>query len=131
MNVGGRDVDAGQVELVDRLTRERRPVPVAGIAERLQTELATFQSRLFERAQEFARQNTFELSTLAEVVAHFRERAGFVWAPWCGDAECEARINAEAGGVTIRTIDPDEKPSGKCLVCGKPAKHRVSLAKAY
>jgi prolyl-tRNA synthetase len=106
-------------------------VPVAGIAERLRTELATFQSRLFERAQEFARQNTFELSTLAEVVAHFQERAGFVWAPWCGDAECEARIKAEAGGVTIRTIDPDEKPSGKCLVCGKPARHRVALAKAY
>jgi len=65
------------------------------------------------------------------VVAHFRERAGFAWAPWCGDAECEAKIKAEAGGVTIRTIDPDEKPSGKCLVCGKPAKHRVALAKAY
>jgi prolyl-tRNA synthetase len=131
LNVGGRDVDAGQVELVDRLSRERRPVPVAGIAERLQTELATFQSRLFERAQAFQRENTFELATLAEVVAHFRERAGFVWAPWCGDAECEARINAEAGGVTIRTIDPEEKPSGKCLVCGKPAKYRVALAKAY
>ena len=131
LNVGGRDVDAGQVELVDRLSRERRPVPVAGIAERLQKELATFQARLFERAQEFQRKNTFELSTLAEVVAHFRERAGFVWAPWCGDAECEARIKAEAGGVTIRTIDPDEKASGKCLVCGKPAKHRVALAKAY
>jgi len=131
LNVGARDVDAGQVELVDRLSRERRPVPVAGIAERLQKELAMFQSRLFERAQEFQRQNTFELATLPEVVAHFRERAGFAWAPWCGDAECEAKIKAEAGGVTIRTIDPDEKPSGKCLVCGKPAKHRVALAKAY
>jgi prolyl-tRNA synthetase len=131
LNVGGRDVDAGQVELVDRLSRERRPVPVAGIAERLHTELATFQSRLFERAQAFQRENTFELATLAEVVAHFRERAGFVWALWCGDAECEARIKAEAGGVTIRTIDPEEKPSGKCLVCGKPAKYRVALAKAY
>jgi prolyl-tRNA synthetase len=131
LNVGARDVDAGQVELVDRLSRERRPVPVAGIAERLQKELTMFQARLFERAQEFARQNTFELSTLAEVIAHFKERGGFVWAPWCGDAECEARIKADAGGVTIRTIDAEGKPSGKCLVCGKPAKHRVSLAKAY
>jgi prolyl-tRNA synthetase len=131
LNVGGRDVDAGQVELVDRLSRERRPVPAAGIAERLQRELTEFQARLFERAREFQRANTFELSTLDEVVAHFRERAGFVWAPWCGDAECEARIKAEAGGVTIRTFDPDERPSGECLVCGKPAKHRVALAKAY
>src|ERR1700716_4058635 len=131
LNVGGRDVDAGQVELVDRLSRERRPVPVAGLADRLQKELSDYQSKLFERAREFQRLNTFELSTLDEVVAHFRERAGFVWAPGCGDAECEARIKAEAGGVTIRTIDADEKASCKCLVCGKPAKHRVALAKAY
>jgi len=131
LNVGARDVDAGQVEMVDRLSRERKPVPVAGLAERLQKELSAYQSKLFERARQFQRENTFELATLAEVVAHFRERAGFVWAPWCGDAECEARIKADAGGVTIRTIDSEEKASGKCLVCGKPAKYRVALAKAY
>jgi prolyl-tRNA synthetase len=50
---------------------------------------------------------------------------------WCGDEACEDRLKAEAGGVTIRTIDPDAKPSGKCLVCGKPAEYRVALAKAY
>jgi prolyl-tRNA synthetase len=64
-------------------------------------------------------------------VTHFKERGGFVWVPWSGDAECEDRVKAEAGGVTIRTLDAEEQPSGKCFVCGKPAKHRVSLAKAY
>jgi len=72
-----------------------------------------------------------EMSTLPEVVVHFKERGGFVWVQWCGDPECEARIKAEAGGVTIRSIDPDEEGSGKCLVCGQPAKHRVALARAY
>jgi prolyl-tRNA synthetase len=131
LNVGGRDADAGQVELVDRLSRQRRPVPVTGIAKRLKDELASFQEALFARAQGFLGENTFEMSTLADVVAHFKERGGFVWAPWCGDAGCETRLKAEAGGVTVRTIDPHEKPSGKCLVCGKPAKHRVALARAY
>jgi prolyl-tRNA synthetase len=131
LNVGARDADAQQVELVDRLSRQRRPVPVAGIGQALAAELTGFQKRLFERAREFQRANTYELSTLAEVVAHFKEKAGFVWAPWCGDAECETRVKAEAGGVTIRTYDPQEQPSGKCLVCGKPAAHRVAFAKAY
>src|SRR5437667_10858791 len=131
LNVGGRDVDAGQVELVDRLSRERRPVPVAGIAERLRTELDAFQARLFSRAQQFQRENTFELSTLDEVVAHFRERGGFVWTQWCGEEDEEERIKADAGGVTIRTIDQNAKASGRCLVCGRPAKFRVALAKAY
>ena len=74
LNVGGRDADAGQVELVDRLSRQRRPVPVAGIGGRLKEELTSFQKALFARAQDFLSENTFELSTLAEVVAHFKER---------------------------------------------------------
>jgi prolyl-tRNA synthetase len=131
LNVGTRDADAGQVEMVDRLSRERVSIPMSGIGARVARELGDFQKKLFDRALEYQRSNTFELSTLAEVVAHFKERGGFVWAPWCGDAECETRIKEEAGGVTIRTFDAEEKASGKCLVCGKPAKHRVALAKAY
>ena len=82
-------------------------------------------------ALEFQNDNTFELSTLDEVVSHFRVRGGFVWVQWSGDAECEERVKAEAGGVTIRTIDSSAKPTGKCFVCGKAAQFRVALAKAY
>jgi prolyl-tRNA synthetase len=131
LNVGGRDADAGQVEMVDRLSRQKVSVPVAGIAQRLNDELDEFQKRLFERALAFRDDNTFELSTLDEVVSHFRERGGFAWVPWSGDAECEDRLKAETGGVTIRTIDSDAKPSGTCFVCGKQAQFRVALAKAY
>ena len=131
LNVGGRDADSAQVELVDRLTRERRQVPVAGIGARLSDELASFQKRLFERASEYQRANTFELATLDEVIAHFRERSGFVWVNWCGDEAEEGRVKTEAGGVTIRTIDESARPSGKCFVCGRPATRRVALAKAY
>jgi prolyl-tRNA synthetase len=131
LNVGGRDADAGQVEMVDRLSRQKVSVPVAGIAQRLNDELDEFQKRLFDRALAFRDDNTFELSTLDEVVSHFRDRGGFVWVPWSGDAACEDRLKAETGGVTIRTIDSDAKPSGKCFVCGKAAQFRVALAKAY
>jgi len=131
LNVGARDVDAGQVEMVDRLSRQRVTVPVAGLAARLSDELERFQKQLFDRALKFRQENTFEMGTLAEVVKHFSERGGFVWVPWSGDVECEERIKVETGGVTIRSIDEEAKPSGSCLVCGRPAKHRVALGKAY
>ncbi len=131
LNVGPRDADSGQVEMVDRLSRQKVSVPVSGIGARLKDELDGFQKKLFDRALKFRNDHTVELDTLDEVVAHFRERGGFVWSFWCGDGEEEARIKAEAGGVTIRTIEEQAKPAGKCLVCGKPAKFRVSLAKAY
>jgi len=131
LNVGARDADAGNVEMVDRLTRERVSIPVAGIGQRLTKALDAFQRELFDRAQKFQRDNTYELGTLDEVVAHFRERGGFVWAGWGGDAEEEAKIKADAGGVTVRVIDEATEAAGKCLVCSKPAKFRVALAKAY
>jgi prolyl-tRNA synthetase len=131
LNVGGRDADAQQVELVDRLSREKRSVPVTALAHTLTEELVRFQKRLFERAVEFQRANTVELGTLDEVVAHFRTKGGFAWVDWCGEEAEEARVKTDAGGVTIRTIDEDAKPSGECFVCGRPAQYRVALAKAY
>src|SRR5438874_242554 len=131
LNVGSRDADAGQVEMVDRLSRARVSVPVAGIGKRLSDELDSFQKELFERPQQFQRESTFELRTLEEVIAHFREKGGFAWTQWCGEEEEEARIKAEAGGVTIRTIEESAKVAGNCVVCGRPARYRVALAKAY
>jgi len=131
LNVGGRDVDAQQVELVDRLTRQKRSVPVTALAHTLTEELVRFQARLFERALEFQRANTVELETLDEVIAHYRIKGGFAWVDWCGEDGEEARVKTESGGVTIRTIDEESQPNGKCFVCGQPAKHRVALAKAY
>src|SRR5256886_6103252 len=78
LNVAGRDADSGQVEMVGRLRSEERALPAAGLAQALGGELQKFQTRLFERAQAFQRANTFELGTLDEVIAHFRDRGGFV-----------------------------------------------------
>ena len=131
LNVGSRDADAQQVELVDRLTREKRSVPIAALAHTLTEELVRFQKRLFDRALEFQRANTVELGTLDEVVAHFRTKGGFAWVDWCGEEAEESKVKTDSGGVTIRTIDEESQPKGGCFVCGQPAKHRVALAKAY
>ena len=109
----------------------KRPLPVQGAGKAVRDELEEFQKRLYARALRFREQNTFEVSTLQELVAHFKQRNGFVWAPWCGSTECEARVKEETGGVTTRNFPEDEKPSGECLVCGRKAEHRVIFARAY
>jgi prolyl-tRNA synthetase len=106
-------------------------VPAAGLAERLRDELARFQRDLYQRALDFREEHTYEVSTLAELVEHFREGTGFVWAPWCESAECEARVKEETGGVTTRIVDPDAGAEGTCLVCGRHARRRVAFARAY
>jgi prolyl-tRNA synthetase len=59
-------------------------------------------------------------------------RPGFVIAPWCGSAECEAQIKTETQ-ATIRNIPfTSAKPEGKaCLKCGRPATANAWFAKSY
>jgi prolyl-tRNA synthetase len=131
LEVGPRDVQARQVTMVDRLTREKRPVTAAGLWERLRDELVRYQGALYQRAVDFQEANTYEFATLQELVEHFRTGTGFAWAPWCGSPECEARVKEETGGVTTRNYDPGATVDGTCLVCGRPAKYRVVFARAY
>jgi hypothetical protein len=37
----------------------------------------------------------------------------------------------EETGATTRNFDPDEKAGGSCVVCGRPAKHRIAFARSY
>lgn len=131
IEVGPRDVAASQVVIVDRLKRPKISVPVAGIGERIGAVLHEFQRALFERALEFRSANTFEVETLDALVAHFQKRNGFVWALWCGDPACEARVKEAAGGVTTRNYDSSADVSGNCLVDGKPATRRIAFARSY
>ncbi|MFH0973270.1 MAG: proline--tRNA ligase, partial [Candidatus Micrarchaeota archaeon] len=58
------------------------------------------------------------------------ERKGFVRAAWCGDARCEEAIKEETG-ANIRLIPFEDKPSGDCVLCGKPSKATAYFARGY
>jgi prolyl-tRNA synthetase len=131
IELGPKDAAAGQVTIADRITREKRPVPVEAIGKRIVADLDDFQRRLYQRALDFRNEHTVELSTLAELKTWFESNTGFAWAPWCEDPECEIRVREETGGVTTRNFDPKAEVSGQCLVCGRPARRRVAFARSY
>ena len=57
----------------------------------------------------------------------------WIIAPWCGENKCEEKIKNETGAkITNIPFDLNEKkPKENCIVCGKPAKYMVYLAKSY
>ena len=57
-------------------------------------------------------------------------RPGFVIAPWCGAADCEARIKTDTQ-ATIRNMPTANVPPGSCVRCDNPAKAEAWFAKAY
>src|SRR3977135_3582984 len=73
VEVGPRDIEAGQVMVADRLSREKTPVPVAGLADRLAALLEEFHGRLFQRALDFRAEHTVHPRSKAELKEFFEK----------------------------------------------------------
>ena len=70
------------------------------------------------------------MSSYEEFKQVLEGRPGFVVAPWCGSAECEAQIKAETQ-ATIRNLPLEDSAGGQCIRCGQPGVARARFAKAY
>ncbi len=131
LEVGPRDVAAGQGVLVRRVDRAKEALAFSALPAELPARLAAYQVALFQRALDFREQHTHRVDTYDDFKAALEEPGGFLLAPWCGEATCERQINEETG-ATIRVIpfDAPDEP-GSCLVDGRPSPRRVLFARAY
>jgi prolyl-tRNA synthetase len=139
IEIGPRDVAAGKLMLVmrieiDGMARKEPMEEAAAIAE-IPSRLERFQNALLERARTRREANSHrgvtDYAKLREIV---EGPGGFVYAGWCGSAECEAKVKEETK-ATIRCIPFEEfrSPTSpeKCLVCDGASKHEVIWARAY
>jgi len=131
LEIGPKDIEKAQVLVACRDTREKLTVPLDGVAARVTALLDEIQRRLLDRARAFREERTARVSTRAEFDNLMNGRPGFVIAPWCGSATCEATIKAETQ-ATIRNM-PLDAPSamGACICCDQPAIAEAWFAKAY
>ena len=131
IEIGPRDLENSQVVMVRRDTREKLATPMEGLSANVSGLLKTIQSELFKRARTFRDDHTTKASCREDFDALFKERPGFVVAPWCGDEKCEAAIKT-ATQATIRNIPLEPlPPSGACIECGLPAQTDAYFAKSY
>jgi prolyl-tRNA synthetase len=132
MEIGPKDLEKSQVVLARRDTREKSFVPMEGLAAKVGEMLAAIQQALYDRAVQFRTEHTTETDSYEEFKQIMDGRPGFVIAPWCGSAQCEAAIKAETQ-ATIRNIPFTAKPAaGKtCLKCDAPAATHAWFAKSY
>lgn len=131
IEVGPRDVAAGQVVVADRLTGEKRSVAAEEAVGFVTDGLARFQRALLERGRTFRD----ERAASVEDYAAFGEAVerGWAYACHCGKPDCEVAIQEDTK-ATARCI-PFEGPAaeGPCVRCGAPSGYprRVVFARAY
>jgi prolyl-tRNA synthetase len=136
LEVGPRDVAAGQAMLARRTGGPKEGVALDGLPARLTEEVARMQQELFEAARARREANSLRGATRAQLLERMAGDGGggFVYAGWCGSATCEAEIKAETR-ATIRVL-PDvefrspEAPK-QCVWCGGAATAEAVWAKAY
>lgn len=131
IEIGPRDLENGKCVLARRDTSEKCEVNIEEVEEEVIKLLLDIQQSMYLRAK-IRRDSMINTATTEdEMNKIIEEKSGFVIAPWCGDTACEVEVK-EKYGITSRCIPLEgDSSDGKCIVCGKDAKHHVYFGKQY
>ena len=126
IEIGARDLANGTVTVVRRDTREKIVINKEELTkEYIANLLETIQKDMYDRALERQNKLTFEAHNLKDIERILNTQPGFIHGDWCGDVACENRIKEIKGCKSRCILENESLIDGKCVCCGKPAKHHV------
>jgi len=125
IEIGKRDLENKKVTLVRRDTREKISVDINEAIDKVKFLLTDIQDNLYNRALERMNALTFEASTMSEMESIIKEHPGFIKADWCGRSECEVKLKDKTSIKSRCILENEKLITGKCAICGKPAKEVV------
>ena len=131
VEMGPRDIEAGQAVVVRRDNGEKTTVALDQIDTYVAELLETIQKDMLEKAREHRDANTHTAKNWEEFKEIIETKQGFIKAMWCGDTECEENIKAQTGASTRCMPFEQEQITDVCVCCGKPAKKMVYFGRAY
>ena len=131
VEMGPRDIEAGNAIVVRRDTREKITVAIDELATVLPEILETIQKDMLERARAHREAHTYSVTNYEEFKDVVANKPGFVKAMWCGNEECENTIKEDTTATSRCMPFEQETISDVCVCCGKPATKLVYWGKAY
>lgn len=131
VEIGPKDIEAGQAVIVRRDTREKQVVALDELAAKIGETLETMQNDMLARAKAHLESHIYEAKTYDEFKDTIENKPGFVKMMWCGDLECELKIKEDTTATSRCMPFEQEQITDVCPVCGKPARKMVFWGKAY
>lgn len=125
IEIGKRDLEDKKVTLVRRDTREKISVDINEVIDKVKFLLTDIQDNLYNKALERMNALTFEASSMSEMESIIKEHPGFIKADWCGRSECEVKLKDKTSIKSRCILENEKLITGKCAICGKPAKELV------
>lgn len=131
LEIGPKDIEAGQCVLVRRDNREKTIVPLTELTAKIPELLKAVHDGLYEKALENRENRTYTARNWEEFLDIANNHTGFIKTMWCGDEACENKIKEETG-IKSRCIPFEQEEIGDtCVCCGKPAKTMIYWGKQY
>ena len=131
VEIGPRDIEAGQCVLVRRNDGEKTVVSLENLEAAVQEQLELVQKGMFEKAKQNLDNHIFEAHSLEEAKQLQQAHGGFIKTMWCGELECEMKMKEEAG-MSSRCMPLKQEHLGDvCPICGKPAQKMIYWGVAY
>ena len=128
--MGGRDLENNTIEVMRRDTLEKETIPVEGLTDYIHKLLDDIQANILKKAKDYRDARIYECDNYDEFKEKIKD-GGFFLCHWDGTEETEAKIKEETQ-ATIRCVPFGfEQTPGVDMVSGKPAKHRVIIARSY
>ncbi len=131
VNIGLRDIQENQVELIRRDTKERFYVKEKELVNQTLSILEKIQSNMFDRAKNLLQENTRSATTLEELLSVLDATGGFVACSWCGKSGCEDLVKEKTtADIRIVPFNPKNNISS-CIGCGNQETIEVYFGRAY
>ncbi len=130
IEIGPKDIEKQKVVIATRHNHEKTDLAIDKISDNIIRILQKIQKEMFDAAKKILQ----DKSILIEDYTKFKEeleKGGFLYAPWCGDENCEEKIKDETG-AEIRVIPFDDKnEKQKCIICGNVSTSTPIFARGY
>jgi len=137
LELGPRDLAAGNVVLKRRDTGTKEPMPQGELAQKLAAVLNEMQTSLYDAAKARMKASTVLANSIKEVESVLSEvtaeKGGgkFVMAHMKDDPRCDARMKEFKATIRCIPLVDEYDGAGKCIVTGEQVDRRVVIAKAY
>ena len=132
IEIGPKDIQAGQCILVRRDTREKTVVALEDLEAKTTELLETIQSEMFARAKAHRDAHIYDAHNYTEFTEIVNTKPGFIRGMWCGDQACEDKIKEDFAATSrCMPFNDQEQIATTCVCCGKPAHKLVYWGKAY
>jgi len=136
IDLGMKDIEKKQITIFRRDLDKKEIIKEKDLVKKIEEISKEFTKNLIKKADKVFEGRIKDAKNLKEIKSGIKDGA-IVRCEFCSAEKdgttCAEKIKTEADGAEVRGTKLDEKdtPKGKCVICSKPAKSIIYIARSY